>query len=305
MILLRAPLQPPEITQELLSRFDVVEIDAAIENKEQISVIVTKGDIGVPKSLMDMFSNLKLITVYGVGTDKIDLAQARERGIEVTTTPGVLTDAVAEQAIALMLAACRRIAEGDRFVRSGQWATGKLGLGYSLSGRSLGVVGYGRIGSRIGVLARGFGMSVLYSDLVPKVGEEDSFRATPLLLANDVDILVIAAAGGKDTAGIIDTSVINALGPHALLVNVSRGSIVNEEHLVSSLLAKRLGGAALDVFSSEPHPHPELLKLPNVVMTPHLASATTDARLAMGRMVIDNLSAFFAGKPLLTPLGLT
>ncbi|WP_233421920.1 2-hydroxyacid dehydrogenase [Ruegeria profundi] len=300
--MLRSPLQPPQITDEIRARFDTRDEAEALAMPEKITAVATKGDIGLPGEVMAQFPSLRMIAVYGVGVDKIDLAQARDRGIAITTTPGVLTDAVAEQAIALILAATRRIAEGDRHVRTGAWAKGKLGLGYSIRGRTLGVLGYGRIGRRIAELARAIGMDILYTDLQAVEGEEDAFRSSPAALAQDSDILVIAAAGGSGTDGLVDQKVLAALGPNGLLVNVARGSVVNEEDLIAALNTGGIAGAALDVFQNEPNPRPDLLKMPNVVLTPHLASATIDARLAMGRLVIDNLAAFFHDRPLVTPL---
>ncbi|MDX1742140.1 MAG: 2-hydroxyacid dehydrogenase [Ruegeria sp.] len=302
MLMLRSPLQPPQITDEIRTRFDTRDEAEALAIAEKITAVVTKGDIGLPGEVMAQLPSLRMIAVYGVGVDKIDLAQARDRGIAVTTTPGVLTDAVAEQAIALILAATRRIAEGDRHVRTGAWAKGKLGLGYSIRGRTLGVLGYGRIGRRIAELARAMGMDILYTDIQAAADEKDAFRSSPAALAQDSDVLVIAAAGGSGTDGLVDQEVLSALGPNGLLVNVARGSVVNEADLIAALTSGDIAGAALDVFQNEPNPRPDLLKMSNVVLTPHLASATVDARLAMGRLVIDNLAAFFDDRPLVTPL---
>lgn len=302
MLMLRSPLQPPQITDEIRTRFDTRDEAEALAIAEKITAVVTKGDIGLPGEVMAQLPSLRMIAVYGVGVDKIDLAQARDRGIAVTTTPGVLTDAVAEQAIALILAATRRIAEGDRHVRTGAWAKGKLGLGCSIRGRTLGVLGYGRIGRRIAELARAMGMDILYTDIQAAADEKDAFRSSPAALAQDSDVLVIAAAGGSGTDGLVDQEVLSALGPNGLLVNVARGSVVNEADLIAALTSGDIAGAALDVFQNEPNPRPDLLKMSNVVLTPHLASATVDARLAMGRLVIDNLAAFFDDRPLVTPL---
>lgn len=302
MLLLRAPLLPLEITAELRQRFDVRDEADLGPDAEKVVAVATKGDIGLPGDKMAGLPNLKMIAVYGVGFDQIDLDQAKTRGIAVATTPGVLTDAVAEHAVALMLAAVRRVVEGDTLVRSGAWAHKKLDLSSSLRGRVLGILGYGRIGRRIAEYACGFGMRVIYSDLAPAPGEEMAYRTSPVALAEDADVMVIAAAGGPGTDGLVNAQVVHALGPSGLLVNVARGSIVDEADLIKALKEGALGGAALDVFQDEPTPRAEFAALPNVVLTPHISSATVDARLAMGRLVIDNLAAFYNGQPLLTPL---
>lgn len=304
MLMLRAALQPPEITEEIRARFATRDEAEALAQPDAVTAVATKGDLGLPSELMARLPALRLIAVYGVGVDRIDLDQARARDIAVTTTPNVLTDAVAEHAIALMLAAARRIVEGDRHVRSGAWAGHKLGLGYSLRGRTLGLLGYGRIGRRIAELGRGLGLNVLYATPSPLPGEEIAYRKTPQALASDVDVLVVAAAGGPETNGLVDADVLEALGPEGLLVNVARGSIVSEADLIAALRAGTIRGAALDVFESEPAPNIAFGTFDNVVLTPHIASATVDARRAMGRLVIENLAAFYDGRPLITPLSL-
>ncbi|WP_305988819.1 NAD(P)-dependent oxidoreductase [Roseibium sp. MMSF_3544] len=302
MLMLRSPLQPQEITDEIRARFDTRDEAAALADPSRITAVATKGDIGLPADLMARLPALQMIAVYGVGVDRIDLDQARDREIAVTTTPGVLTDAVAEHALALLLSAARRIVAGDAHVRTGAWAKAKLDLGFGLKGKTVGILGYGRIGRRIAELARGFGMTVIYSDLAAVPGEEAGYRASPEALARDADVLIVAAAGGDGTNGLVGADVLRALGPDGMLINVARGSIVDEEALISALGNGEVGGAALDVFQDEPSPRHEIMDLPNTIVTPHVSSATTDARRAMGRLVIDNLAAFFDGRPLVTPL---
>ena len=305
-VLLRSTLQPIDITTEILNRFDIFREEKNMPPKvvEQIEAVITTGGLGLSADKMREFPNLKMISVYGVGTDGIDLAQCKERGIQVATTPGVLTNAVAEMALALTLGACRRIAEGDRYVRAGKWPQGNLAIGWSLVGQTVGVLGYGRIGKRIGELCRAVGMNVIYTDLMPTEGEEEAFRATPELLAEESRVLIIAAVGGEKTRGLVNRSVLKKLGPDGLLVNVARGTVVNQTELIESLYAGELGCAALDVYEKEPHVPAELIANEKLVLTPHVASATIDARRAMGRLVIDNLAAFLDGKPLVTPLPL-
>ena len=305
-VLLRSTLQPIEITEEILSRFDIYREEKEIPSHiaEQIEAVITTGGLGLPGDRMRELPNLKMISVYGVGTDGVDLEQCKKRGIQVATTPGVLTNAVAEMALALTLGASRRIAEGDRYVRADKWPEGNLGLGWSLVGETVGILGYGRIGKRIGELCRGVGMKVIYTDLQPAKGEEDAFRATPELLAEESRVMIVATVGGEKTRGLVNRSILKKLGSEGLLVNVARGTVVNQDELVAALDAGELGCAALDVYEKEPYVPEELIAHGNLVLTPHVASATVDARRAMGRLVIDNLAAFLEGKPLITPLSL-
>ena len=305
-ILLRAPVAPTDILEEIEERFSPYRengpVPAAIA--EQIEVVITRGDLGLPGEVMQTLPNLKMISVYGVGTDAIDLAQAKERGIQVATTPGVLTNSVAELALTLTLAGARRIAEGDRHVRAGKWPAGDLDLGWSVSGQTAGIFGYGRIGKRIAELMRGVGMKVLYTDLQATPGEEDAFRSNAEELARDSRVLIIASEGGEKTRGLINRKVLNALGPDGLLVNIARGTVVNEQELIDALEADEIAGAALDVYENEPHVPQALINNQKLVLTPHVASGTIDARRAMGRLTIDNTVAYLAGEALLTPLAL-
>lgn len=303
-VLLRAPLKPDAITEEIETRFKPIRENGPIaaDVAKDITVVITKGDLGLKSDEMRALPNLKLISVYGVGTDAIDLAQAKERGIQVATTPGVLTNAVSEMALALTLAGARRIAEGDRHVRAGKWPQANLGLGWSVVGETAGIFGYGRIGKRIGELCRAVGMKVLYTDLHATPGEEEAFRPSAEDLAKDCRVLIVAAEGGEKTRGLINRKVLKALGSDGLLVNIARGSVINEKELIETLEAGEIASAALDVFENEPHVPESLRNNGKLVLTPHVASGTIDARIAMGRLVIDNTAAFLAGEPLLTPL---
>ena len=310
-LLLMTPFAPPALSEEIERRFPThrfwdmggvgaIPPDAAA----RISALATTGSIGASAALMAALPKLKMIAVNGVGFDAIDLDEARARGIAVATTPDVLSDAVAELALGLTLAASRRIVEGDRFVRAGQWQAGRLALGWSLRGQTAGILGYGRIGRRIAGMLESFEVRVLYCDLAPAPGQEAAFRPTAEALARDSRVLIVAAAGGAGTEALVDRGVLRALGPEGLLVNVARGSIVKQADLIAALEAGELGAAALDVFAEEPSVPEALTARDNVIATPHIASATLEARLAMGRLVIDNLAAFFEGRPLVTPLAL-
>ena len=265
-----------------------------------IRAIATNGVLGASAELIDACPKLEIIACFGVGFDAIDLDRVRARGIRVTNTPDVLTEDVADMAFALILASWRRIVEGEAFVRSGAWGKGGLPLGRSLNGKRLGIIGYGRIGRAIARRAPAFGMSVAYCDLVRDPDTPHAFHADPVALARESDALVAATAGGAGTRGIVSAAVFEALGPEGLFVNVSRGTVVDEGALIAALEEKTIGAAALDVFLNEPHIDQRLLGFSNVIVEPHHASGTVEARRAMGKLVRDNLAAHFAGQPLVT-----
>jgi lactate dehydrogenase-like 2-hydroxyacid dehydrogenase len=268
----------------------------------RVRAIATGGGTGVARDLFDAVPDLGIIAINGIGTDAVDLDAARARGVRVTTTPDVLTDDVADMAMGLVLAASRGLAVGDRFVRSGSWLTGKLPLARKVSGKRLGIFGLGRIGSAIARRAEAFGMTIAYTNRKPAPGVAWTFVPDLAALARDSDVLVIAAAGGAGTRGFVGREVLDALGPEGILVNVARGSVVDEPALVAALAEGRLGGAGLDVFVDEPRVPEALFALDNVVLAPHQGSATVETRTAMGELVLANLAAFFAGRPLPTPV---
>ena len=266
----------------------------------RIEVLVTTGGAGAARALIEQLPRLRLIACFGVGVDAIDLAAARERGVAVTNTPDVLTDDVADLAIGLMLAALRGIATADRYVRAGLWLRANMPLQTRMSGKRLGIVGMGRIGQAIARRASAFDMSIAWNGPRPK---DLPWRYEPdlLALARSVDVLVAACPGGAATRGLISRAVLEALGP-GVFVNIARGSVVDEAALVDLLVTQRLGGAALDVFADEPRVPEALFALDHVVLQPHQASATRETRGAMGQLVLDNIAAHVAGRPLLTPV---
>jgi len=268
----------------------------------RIRAIATNGVLGASAELIDACPKLEIIACFGVGFDAIDLDRARARGVRVTNTPDVLTEDVADMAFALILASLRRIVEGDAFVRSGAWAKGQLPLGRSLRGKTLGVLGFGRIGRAIAARAAVFGMHVAYCDIANDPQAPHAYHADAVSLALASDILVAATAGGPATRNLVNAAVFDALGPEGLFVNISRGTVVDEAALVAALEERRLGGAALDVFWNEPNIDQRLHGFPNVIVEPHQASATIETRKAMGKLVRDNLAAHFAGEPLPTPV---
>jgi len=264
--------------------------------------IATRGELGASAALIDRCPKLEIVSCYGVGVDAIDLERAKQRGVRVTNTPDVLTEDVADFAFALILGHLRKVVAGDRHVRSGAWRTGNLPLGVSLGGKTLGVLGFGRIGRAIARRARGFGVKLAYCDVVPANDVEADYCADPVALARASDILVAAVAGGEATRGMVNAAVFDALGPSGLFVNVSRGSVVDEPALIAALADRRIAGAALDVFWNEPNIDPRLLAFDNILLEPHQSSGSVETRKAMGKLVRDNLEAHFAGRPLLTPV---
>ncbi|MEO8937074.1 MAG: 2-hydroxyacid dehydrogenase [Burkholderiaceae bacterium] len=271
------------------------------ELADRIDTVVTPGGRGMNAAEMRALPRLKLIACFAVGVDAVDVAAATERGIKVTNTPDVLTEDVADLALALILATIRRVAVGDRHVRSGAWLNGAMPLTQSLRGKTLGIVGMGRIGQAIAKRGEAFGLSIAYQ------GPHDKhlaypYHADPVALATACDILVAACPGGDATRGIIGRAVIDALGPEGIFVNIARGSVVDEPALVDALVEGRLGGAGLDVFVDEPRVPEALLALDQVVLQPHVGSASHATRTAMGQLVIDNVAAWFAKQPLPTPV---
>ena len=273
------------------------------ELKGRIRGIATEANRGADRALIEALPKLEIIGIFGVGTDTVDLAAARERNIPVTNTPGVLIDECADLAIGLMLASARQILFADRYVREGDWQRkGPIPLGRSVGGKTLGVLGLGGIGRAIADRATAFRMRVLYHGPRKKPDAPYEYVADLIELARRSDYLMVACKGGPETRHLVSAAVIDALGPKGTLINVARGSVVDEPALVKALAEGRLGYAALDVFESEPNPSPEVLKLPNVIVQPHQGSATIETRTAIGQLMIDNISAHFAGKPLLTPV---
>jgi lactate dehydrogenase-like 2-hydroxyacid dehydrogenase len=273
------------------------------EVKACIRGIATEANRGADRALIAALPKLEVISVFGVGTDNVDLAAAREHKVPVTNTPGILTDEVADLAIGLMLASARQILFADRYVRDGSWASkGPIPLGRSVGGKTMGVLGLGGIGRAIADRGAAFRMRVIYSGPRRKPDVPYEYVGDLIELARQSDYLMVACKGGPETRHLVSGVVIDALGPKGTLVNVARGSVVDEAALIQALIDGRLGHAALDVFESEPSPSPELLKLPNVIVQPHHGSATIETRTAIGQLMIDNLSAHFAGRPLLTPV---
>ncbi|WP_114969845.1 2-hydroxyacid dehydrogenase [Rhodoferax ferrireducens] len=280
------------------------EADAAAfaELAPRISGIAAMGESRVSRSLLAQLPNLKVVSVFGVGYDGVDTEAARERGICVTHTPDVLSDDVADLAIGLMLSIARRIPQADQHVRAGRWPSGPMPLGRKVTGARLGIVGLGRIGKAIARRAQAFDMSIAYTARSEKPESGYLHYPNPKALAAEVDFLVVITPGGAGTRHLINAEVLSALGPNGFLINVARGSVVDESALVHALQSGLIAGAALDVFENEPNVPAELWSLGNVVLTPHMASATQQTRQAMADLAFANMRAGLAGEPLLTPV---
>jgi hydroxypyruvate reductase len=272
---------------------DKVEFLQRIGSK--ISGVVTGGASGVSNNVMDALPALRVVAINGIGTDAVDLDYARSRNVHVSTTPGVLTEDVADLAIGLLIAACRSLCVGDKYVRAGQWGKSALPLARKFSGMKVGIVGLGRVGRAIAVRAIAFGCSISYTDLRPF--EDVPYRFEPSLfdLALDCDALILAASADNANS-IVDAEILEALGPNGFLINVARGRLINEADLVQALKTNGIAGAGLDVFVDEPNVPAELYALDNVVLQPHRASATVQTRIAMGDLVLASLEATFAGR---------
>jgi lactate dehydrogenase-like 2-hydroxyacid dehydrogenase len=306
-VLLMGMMHPPTM-ESLEAAFTLHKVPQATDREafiasvaDRVTAAATTAFKGMDAATMAKLPRLEVISHFGVGVDSVDVAAASARGIKVTNTPDVLTDDVADIALALLLATVRRVCAGDRYVREGKWLKGAYPLTDSVQKKKLGIVGLGRIGRAIAKRAEAFNMTIAYQGPHRKTDVAWPYYADPVALAKDVDFLVAACPGGEATRGIVSRGVIEALGPQGVFVNIARGSVVDEPALVAALQDGRLGGAGLDVFAAEPRVPEALFALDNVVLQPHVASATYPTRRAMGQLVVDNLAAFFAGKPLLTP----
>ena len=267
-------------------------------------VSAVAGDVfaGVGADLMRRLPNLELVASLGVGYETIDMEYAAAHGITVTNTPDVLNDDVADLAIALMLCVFRRIPQADAYVRDGRWRQSPFPLTRKLTGARLGIFGLGRIGKAVAKRATAFDMRISYHGRHEQPDLTYRYFSDLAELACNVDVLVVLAPQTEHTRGMVNRAVLEGLGPEGVLINVARGSIVDEAVLVEMLERGELGGAGLDVFVDEPNVPEALSALDNVVLQPHTGSATHDTRRAMAMLVVDNLQAFFRGGPLLTPV---
>jgi len=306
-VLLMGPMYAPTM-QSLEEAFTVHHVSKAPDRDallasvaDRVTAAATTAFRGMDAATMAKLPKLKIVSHFGVGVDSVDIAAASARGVKVTNTPDVLTDDVADLTIGLLLATVRRICAGDRYVRAGKWAQGSFPLTDTIQGKTLGIVGMGRIGRAIARRAEAFNLKIAYQGPNRKADLAYPYFADPAALAKEVDFLVAACPGGEATRGLVSRAVIEALGPQGVFVNISRGSVADEPALIEALTDGRLGGAGLDVFATEPRIPEAFFTMENVVLQPHVGSATHPTRRAMGQLVVDNLAAFFAGKPLVTP----
>jgi len=295
----------PALAQNLIDtefrcrRLEQLERDDAL--RTAVRGIITRSNFEVPKDLIARLPNLGIIATCGVGYDLIPLDMAAQRGIVVTNTPGVLNSAVAELCIGMLFALLRRLPEADRFVRAGAWRRSVFPLASNLAGKRIGIVGLGRIGKEIAQRLEPFGITLSYFG---RTDQKLQWRYEPDLhaLARASDVLILTSPGGSATSRMIDAAVLAELGPNGFLINVARGSVVDEPSLIDALSRGAIAGAALDVFDNEPDIDPRFFTLDNAVLTPHIGSATNETRLAMARLTLDNLHRFFEDGTVLTPV---
>ncbi|WP_077001674.1 2-hydroxyacid dehydrogenase [Variovorax sp. KK3] len=291
----------PQLESALAAEFDVHLLDAEQDNTAWLAehghtfvALTSSARYGADRALIDALPNLRVISSFGVGYETIDVAHARERGIQIGYTPDVLNDCVADTAFGLLMDAARRFSASDRFVRRGEWLAGQYPLTTRISGKKLGILGLGRIGRVIARRASGFDMEVRYHNRRALPDAPFAYEPTLHGLARWADFLVVASAGGAETRKLVDAGVLEALGPKGFLINISRGSVVDEAALLDALREGRIAGAGLDVFEREPQVPEAFFALDNAVLLPHVASATHETRQAMADLVFENLRSFFA-----------
>jgi lactate dehydrogenase-like 2-hydroxyacid dehydrogenase len=273
------------------------------DHAPSIAAIVTSGPPGVDGDLMAALPHLGAIVNYGAGYEAIDVDAARRRGIGVSNTPDVLTDTAADTAVGLIISTMRGLCAADRYVRSGRWPVeGEFPLTRDVSGTQVGILGMGRIGSAIAKRLAAFDCAIAYHNRHEVAGSPYRYAASPLELAESVDALVVSAAGGKGTHRLVSRAVLEALGEDGYLINIARGSVVDQDALVEMLNAGALAGAGLDVYADEPTVPSELRELDNVVLLPHVGSATSRTRSAMTALALRNLDEYLAHGTLTTPV---
>lgn len=286
----------------LLKLYEAPDMDAFLAANQHVRMCASTYKLRIDGAFMDKLPNLELVANFGVGVDLIDLEAARARKIRVTNTPEVLNEAVAELAMALMLSLCRRIVPADRHVRDGKWESAGYPLTGELTGATVGILGLGRIGKEIAKRCQAFGMQVVYHGRTEQKFQPYPYYASLVEMARDVDWLMCVVPGDTGTAGLVSREVLEALGPEGNIVNVGRGSLIDEAAMLELLQNGGLGGAALDVFVKEPKMDPGFWALDNVVLAPHQGSATHKTRWQMGDLMVRNLIAHSEGRPLITPV---
>lgn len=293
---------------ELQTQYRVHDLAAATDRAALLAqasharAAVTTGAVGIDAATVQQLPRLAMLACFGTGYDKVDRLALGERGIRLSNTPGVVATCVADHAMGLLIALVRRIAHADRLAHAGAWGKQAIGLTTRVSGKRLGILGLGDIGTRIAQRAAGFDMPIGYHNRHQRPELAHAYFASAVALAHWADYLVVACPGGAATRHLVDAPVLEALGPHGVLVNIARGSVVDEPALAAALAAGRLGGAALDVFENEPGIPVALTGLDNVVLTPHIAGSTQETWREAFDLMCANLAAFLAGEPLPTPV---
>ncbi|MGU3502238.1 2-hydroxyacid dehydrogenase [Mycobacterium sp. C31M] len=304
------PLKP-SLEQTLRTAYDALVLpeeaaaraDFLATHADEVTAVVTSGRTGVDADLMAALPRLGAVVNFGVGYDTTDVDAAELRGVGVSNTPDVLTDCVADTAVGLMIDTLRGFSASDRYVRAGRWVSdGNFRLTRQVSNTRVGIIGLGRIGSAIAKRLTAFGCSISYHNRRQVEGSPYRYVDSPVQLAADVDVLVIAAAGGSATSKLVDSAVLDALGAEGYLINIARGSVVDEQALVAALRDGRLAGAGLDVFAHEPQVPAELFELDNVVLLPHVGSGTVQTRAEMEALTLRNLDSFLTTGQLVTPV---
>lgn len=291
-----------EAIEKLEKLFTIVRHQELAFNKEKVKAIITTGGVKVDATLMRSLPNLEVISTRGVGYDHIDLTEASKLNILVSNTPGVLTDCVADLAFGAILAISRKIVQADTFVREGRWLHEKFPMTSKVSKKRLGIVGFGRIGQAISKRALGFDMEVHYFSRSEKKECKEEYESSLLNLAQWSDYLVLSAPGGKSTHHMISSKILEALGSRSFIINIARGSLIDESALIYALEEGKIKGAALDVFSEELKVPKKLLESENVILLPHVASRTEETFIAMEELLIDNLEKYFTTGSLVTPV---
>lgn len=307
-VLMPAPMSS-YLEQELEKRFNLLKLWTVPQKTQflkdhsgSIRAFVGNAGNGADAELIEKLPKLEIVACFSVGVDKVDLNKCREKGIRVTNTPDVLTDDVADLAIGLTLAVLRRLCESDRYVRSGQWKKGDYKLTTKFTGKTVGIIGLGRIGKAVAKRAEAFSCPIAYYSRTAKPESKYKHYPSVVELASNCDVLVVACPLTEETRHIVNREVIDTLGPKGVLINIGRGPHVDEAELVSALAEGRLGGAGLDVYEKEPEVPEQLFGLENVVLLPHVGSGTVETRNVMADLVVENLEAHFLKKPLLTPV---
>jgi lactate dehydrogenase-like 2-hydroxyacid dehydrogenase len=304
-VLLMASIYGPMQTL-LEAHYTVVPYEPTMPKAElaelaaECEIVVTTGGRGIEAAVMQQLPKLKMVGCFGVGVDAIDLAYCKANHILVSNTPDVLTEEVADLALALLLSSIRRIPQGDQFVRHGQWLKGGMPLTLSLQNMKVGIVGMGRIGQAIAKRALSFNTTIGYQGPRAKADLSFQYFSTVEALGEWADVIIAACPGGAATQKVISRAALKALGPQGTFINIARGSVVDQEALIELLASGELGAAGLDVFNNEPKVPETLWTMPNVVLMPHVGSGTHATRAAMGQLTLDNVAAFVSGKPLLT-----